>query len=300
MVNEQELEIFVKLFRGRGDCYGSWEGGCVREKLTEETFKSHLSENGPHIGVYPVLPYAEKTLCVWGCSDIDYDGPDDAWLLHDAFMAVDVTSWVEKTRRGYHVWVFADELVEARHMRRMFLAAHKVAELNPKEVNPKQETLAPGQVGNYVRLPYPKGYEATERYIVTRDLRKVDLPEFLERASKSRVSKDVVVSLSEYYTPPTVVYTTAEPTLDMMEAAKRLTPLGRTIFKDGPIVGRDRSTTLTHLAHECRKAGLAPEDALIILEDADTRWGKYLIRGEAGRLELIKLLERAYGHTQSS
>lgn len=299
MVDERELEIFVKLFRGRGDCYGSWEGGCVREKLTEETFRNHLSD-GPHIGVYPVVPFEGKTLCVWGCTDIDYDGPDDAWLIHDALMAVNVPSWVEKTRRGFHVWVFCEELVEAKHMRRMFLAAHKVAELNPKEVNPKQETLAEGQVGNYVRLPYPMGYDATERVIVNRDLSKVGFSDFLERADATKVSKDVVMQLSEYYTPPTVVYAITEPTLDMMEAAKRLTPLGRTIFRDGPIVGRDRSTTLTHLAHECRKAGLAPEDALIILEDADTRWGKYLMRGEAGRRELIKLLERAYGHTQSS
>jgi hypothetical protein len=299
MVNDSDLDRFIKLFRGRGDCYGSWEGGCVRERLTEDVFRQHLAD-GPHIGVYPVVPFEDKTLCVWGCSDIDYDGPDDAWLLHDAFMAVNVTSWVEKTRRGYHVWVFCDELVEAKHMRRMFLAAHKVAELNPKEVNPKQETLARGQVGNYVRLPYPSGYSATERVIVGRKIEKIDLSDFLEMAHGSMVSKDVVIQLSDYYVPPTIEYTAQQPTMDMMEASRRLTPLGRTIFKDGPIVGRDRSTTLTHLAHECRKAGLAPEDALIILEDADTRWGKYLMRGEAGRKELIKLLERAYGHTPSS
>ena len=76
--------------------------------------------------------------------------------------------------------------------------------------------------------------------------------------------------------------------------------LGRAIFRDGPIEGRDRSTTLTHLAHECRKANLHPKDAMSLLEDADIRWGKYLARGEAGRLELEKLLVRAYGHIPSS
>jgi hypothetical protein len=90
------------------------------------------------------------------------------------------------------------------------------------------------------------------------------------------------------------------PSHDMAESARRLTPLGRTIFRDGPIEGRDRSTTLTHLAHECRKANLNPEDALSILEDADLRWGKYMMRGEAGILELQKLLVRAYGHIQST
>lgn len=300
LVNELYLEMFVDLFRGRGDCYGSWEGGCIREPLTHEIFAKHLYD-GPHIGVYPALPLADgRTACVWGCSDIDYDSPDHAWLLHDAFEAAGVISWVEKTRRGFHIWVFTDELVEAKYMRRMFLAAHKVAEINPKEVNPKQEELGRGQIGNYVRLPYPNLNGEQTRRIVDRSLAPIDFARFVPEAHAKRNSKAVVEKLSEYYVPPTVSYSVAEPSHDMAEASRRLTPLGRTIFRDGPIVGRDRSTTLTHLAHECRKAGLNPGDAMMLLEDADTRWGKYLIRGEAGKLELEKLLVRAYGSTQST
>ena len=205
-----------------------------------------------------------------------------------------------RPRRGYHIWVFATELLPAKHMRRMFLAAHQVTGLNPKEVNPKQEKLAPTQVGNYVRLPYPASGLLGERVVVYRDGDTYQLEDFLADAMKSRVTPDVVEKLSEYYTPPVISFSNTQPTNDMLEALRMLTPLGRTIFRDGPIVGRDRSTTLTHLAHECRKANLAPQDAMMILEDADTRWGKYLVRGESGRLELVKLMERAYGHTPSS
>ena len=156
-----------------------------------------------------------------------------------------------------------------------------------------------GQVGNYVRLPYPNDGTG-RRVMVTRDLTPIALDTFLADAFNKYTSADTIIRLSNYYRPPTISYVATLPTHDVTESARRLTPLGRTIFRHGPLEGRDRSTTLTHLAHECRKANLNPEDAMSILEDADTRWGKYMIRGEAGRLELEKLLVRAYGHTPSS
>lgn len=295
---DETLAQYITLFRGRGDAYGSWDGGCVREPLTDQTFRDHLFGN-TFVGVYPCVYYMGETKCVWGCTDIDYDNPDEAWMLHDAFASVGVTSWVERTRRGYHIWVFVTELVLASDMRRMFLAAHQVTGLNPKEVNPKQEKLAPTQLGNYVRLPYPND-NTGQRVMVERDLTPIPMLTFLEEAHKKLVLPETVVRLAGYYKPPVITYTVSAPSYDMAESARRLTPLGRTIFRDGPIEGRDRSTTLTHLAHECRKANLNPEDALSLLEDADLRWGKYMMRGETGRLELQKLLVRAYGHIQST
>jgi len=298
MLTDDIIDGYVTLFRGRGDAYGAWEGGCVKEALNRQHYVEHLT-SGPYIGVYPCVPYRGETMCVWGCTDIDYDGPDDAWLLHDALVAVDVYSWVEKTRRGYHVWVFCPDLIPAKDMRRMFLAAHQVVELNPKEVNPKQESLLPNQVGNYVRLPYPAG--GAERFMVDRQGNPLPLEIFVQTALERRVSGDRVAALAAHYKPPQVdVGALLPPSASLNETVRLLTPLGRAIFRSGPIEGRDRSTTLTHLAHECRKASLNPSDALAILEDADIRWGKYMIRGQAGQKELVKLLERAYGHIPSS
>lgn len=297
-MDSKTIEGFITLFRGRGDAYGSWDGGCVKSPLTQEQFVKHL-EDGPYIGVYPCLPVKGETMCVWGCTDIDYDGPQDAWLLHDALSAVGATSWVEKTRRGYHVWVFCTELIPARDMRRMFLAAHQVTELNPKEVNPKQERLQPTQVGNYVRLPYPGGGALGERQIVARDNQPLTLDSFVESALDTRLSPELVKKLAGFYSPPKVeVSGLLPPSETLSEIVRILTPLGRAIFRDGPIEGRDRSTTLAHLAFECKKAMLNPADALRILEDADLRWGKYMTRGASGHRELEKLMERAYGHTQ--
>lgn len=299
MLSEQLVDDFVTLFRGRGDCYGSWDGGCVREPLTRQHFREHLND-GPHIGVYPAIPHLGRTLCVWGCTDIDYDGPDDAWLLHDALKQVGVQSWVERTRRGYHVWVFTDELVLARDMRRMLLAAHVVTELNPKEVNPKQEELAKGQVGNYVRLPYPR-IGSGQRVIIARDGTDMPFDAFLYQAIESRTPASTIRQVASMYQPPkqqAIEY--GEPNPDLWSSVRQLSVAGRAIFRDGPFEGKDRSSTLTRLVYECRQANLNPADARRILEDADLRWGKYLTRGPSGMVELDKLLVRVYGNIQSS
>lgn len=293
-MNEQTLDNFITLFRGRGDAYGAWDGGCIKQPLTRTVFADHIWGNNP-IGVYCSVPSGNDPFCVWGCTDIDYDNYDHARLLQRTFEAVGVTAWVEKTRKGWHIWIFSSEPVPSRNMRHMQLAAHQVCGLNPKEVNPKQANVTVHQYGNYVRLPYP-ATEPHQRYIVDTAGDRMDIDTFTEHAVAARTDAATVELLAGHYQEPTATeLEIAAPTADMTAAARALTPLGRTIWRNGPIVGRDRSTTLQHLAHECRKAHLAPGDALMLLEDADLRWGKYLIRGEKGRNELMKLLQRAYG-----
>jgi hypothetical protein len=294
------LADYITLFRGRADCYGSWEGGCVRAPLTPEVFWRHLND-GPHIGVYPAVHYNNRSHVVWGCTDIDYDDYDEAKRLQDAFAAVDVTAWTEKTRKGWHVWVFAQELVPAEDMRNMFLACHQVANSQPKEVNPKQTNLAPNQVGNYVRLPYPMGDNAYDR-VVMQDGNRVRLQHFVDSAIDLRCTAAQVADLATYYIPPPQpAVEIAAPSQDITEAMRRLNPLGRLIFRHGPPTGRgDRSTSLASLAHTCHDSGLAASDALSLLEDADLRWGKFMMRGEAGRNELVKIVQRVYGHTPAT
>lgn len=287
---------YAALFRGRIDCYGSWGGGCVKAPVTEQIFAKHLT-TGPHVGVYPLIVVNDVAHCWWGCTDIDYSDYDEARRLQDAFAAVDVRAWTERTRKGWHIWVFADTAVPAEAMRHMFLACHRVARSRPTEVNPKQTHLKNGAVGNYVRLPYPAGDAATERYI-SEDGRRLTVSEFVAEATACRATAQQIADLADYYTPPTppMAVLAAHRCHDMTAAASSLTPLGRVIFRSGPIAGKgDRSTTLARLAYQCYESGISAGDALALLEDADYRWGKFMHRGEAGRLELIKLVQLAYG-----
>lgn len=290
-ITDDIVDDFVLLFRGRGDCYGSWEGGCVREPLTVTRFEQHL--NGTElIGVYPAFNYHDTTVCVWGCTDIDYDNIEHPLAIQAALAAKRVTTWLEKTRKGWHLWCFASELVAAQDMRRMFLAAHQVVDVPAKEVNPKQERLTVSQVGNYVRLPYPGGLE--ERRI-WRDGEQLPLDIFLQEATTHTTPKHVIEELATYWRPPAhEIQMTSPPSHDMTVAASRLSREGQLIFAKGPTPNGDRSLALLRLAHRCAEAGLAPEDCLLLMEDADLRWGKFLTR-TGGAKELHKMIVKAYG-----
>lgn len=300
----QVIDEFVMLFRGRGDCYGSWDGGCVRNPLRHEQFAKHLAE-GPYIGVYPAFNMDGNTVCIWGCTDIDKtDDPKAAHLIRDAFKAVGVTAWIERSAHGFHVWVFANELVSAQSMRRMFLAAHQVVGVPPTEVNPKQEKLLGQQVGNYVRLPYPgvlsKGI--WQRYMVDTLGQSVDVERFVAEALAARTSKADIERLAAKYRPPqrTVQIGGSLPSLGAAEAARALDAFGYVIFRDGPQGHRDRSTALMMLAHRALDNGLSPESAFELLKDADARWGKFSSRGDSGMIELEKLVFQVYGLTPST
>jgi len=294
------LDDYVTLFRGRGDVYGHNEGRCVKEALTIEKFVDHLVGTEP-IGVYPLVPVDGAYSCVWGCSDFDTaDAHRHAMALHEAFSAAGVTSWVEKSRsKGYHVWVFCTSLVSATDMRNMFLAAHQVAGVPATEVNPKQTTLAKGQYGNYVRLPYPNYSDdtATGQRMLTADGSFMTLTEFVASAMATRVTPEMVASLASMYRPPAKSTKTFNDyvfdDVNLLEAMAKLSPLGQVIWRDGPLEGKDRSSTLARLGHVCVSSGLNPSETKAVLRTADQRWGKYHLRHD-GDNEIDKLVVRVH------
>jgi len=174
-------ETFMSLFGGRTDAHGTWEGGSKKSPVSYETFAKHLYGE-ELIGIYPLT---DGSTVRWGCSDIDIDDLDSARNLQVAFGMKSIPSFVEKTVRGFHVWVFANDWIPAPIMRRAFLSAHEVIGLPPKEVNPKQEQV--NGLGNYVRLPYPGGidYIPENRYMLFKqDDKPMTLKEFLESAQE--------------------------------------------------------------------------------------------------------------------
>lgn len=292
------VDQFVTLFRGRADVYGSWTGGCVRKPLTPDTFMSHL-QGDELIGVYPLLPYKASWYCVWGCSDIDVDDIDSARNLQLAFGIKGITSWVEKTRKGYHVWVFADSLLPGAVMRRAFLAAHQAIDYPAKEVNPKQESAGAGY-GNYVRLPYPKAIEGlfnAERVILDDEDKPMNLVDFLNEALNTRATTEQLESIAKLWVPPKRIHVAqSDATVDVRQALHKVGAIPYVIWRDGPMEGSDRSSTLVRLSHKVRESGATPQEALCILRSADQRWGKFYLRPD-GEQELIKIIERSYNIT---
>lgn len=289
------VDQFVTLFRGRADVYGSWGGGCVRKSLSPDKFLGHL-QGDELIGVYPLLPYKSNWYCVWGCSDIDVDDLDAARNLEMAFTIKGIKSWVEKTRKGYHVWVFADSLVSGATMRRAFLAAHQAVNYPAKEVNPKQETPGTG-FGNYVRLPYPnaiQGLYNAERVVLDDNDQPMPLEAFLSEAMTTRATTEQLESIASLWVPPRRVHVAQmEATTDVRQALKRVGAIPYVIWRDGPIEGNDRSSALFRLACKLRDCEASPQDAYTILKSADERWGKFHLRPD-GDQEIAKMIERSY------
>lgn len=181
---------FANLFQGRTDAVGTEAGGCIRlpgEWAVQRAIDLHLGHGGKDaIGIYPMrlFPMAKATgsgefvraedatneaewRVHWGC--IDFDEGEEISLVHarnvrTALQQLGLTSWIERSRsKGFHVWLFADEWVPARTMRRALLAACQLVDAPTKEINPKQEELNDDQLGNYVRLSHPGGLnEITE------------------------------------------------------------------------------------------------------------------------------------------
>lgn len=293
------LDDFVTLFRGRGDCYGSEQGGCVRRPLDRDTFRRHLDGTEP-IGVYPAVPHGTP-FCVWGCSDIDVEDLGSARLLQRTLAQVGVTAHVERSRsKGYHVWVFSAETLPAETMRRALLVAHQVADYPAREVNPKQSDVSAHKVGNYVRLPYPGAFTGTpERRVVLDDNdQPVPLFEFLRYAMDNLTSVELLTQIASYYKEPAKPKPSYDfhmmDDVELDEALRTTSQLARVIWRQGPLEGQDRSTALMRLAHVCFRSGVTPSMTKVIVTDADRRWGKYHLRGDAGVAEIQKIVERAY------
>lgn len=279
------LTDFITLFSGRTDAYGSWEGGCVKEPLSQVHFVEHLA-GIIGIGIYPV---DEHNLTRWGCSDIDVPDLDGVRNLQTALSMKEIVTWVERSRKGYHLWLFSETPLPAPFMRRCLLVAHQVCDYPAKEVNPKQEKVT--GYGNYVRLPYFGGIDSVpqERVVLDNDDKPMALHVFVEQALASRNKPALIERVAELHVAPKPVSIQfGNNTVPTSELRYYMSPYSYKMWENGPLDGSDRSSTLVRLADRLRKDGMRPDEVLNALVDADKRWGKFYSRDDGvHQLELI-------------
>lgn len=192
-ITEQQLELYMSLFRGRTDVYARrWEkegrsgyspayefnwdeflahkgqGGSIKDfenkkllPLTRDIIKKHLI--GQHVvGIYPILPENTSHFIA-----ADFDGEN--WLADSKnFLAVcgeaGLSAYLERSRSGNggHVWIFFSESYPCYKSRQIALElirkAFNVSEFE-KEVSfdrlfPNQDTLSKAGFGNLIALPF--------------------------------------------------------------------------------------------------------------------------------------------------
>jgi hypothetical protein len=289
--NSELAKNFATLFAGRTDAYGSWEGGCIKQPVTQGSFTKHLWGQ-EYIGIYPML---DDSTVWWGCSDIDVNDIDQARNIQLALKLKLIEAWVEKTVKGFHVWVFAKEPVEARVMRRALLAAHAAVKVPAKEINPKQEQAS--GYGNYVRLPYPGALfePCSVRYMMDSSDRPLSLETFVNEAMTYAVTQKDLQPLADAYVPKTPAQFVAKGTPIPVDVAKTiLHPWTLKMFLEGPMDDTDRSTCLVKLAYRLRSDGIPIELAYGLIRTADMQWGKFHAR-EDGEMHLAKIIADVYG-----
>lgn len=192
IITEQQLELYMSLFRGRTDVYARrWEkegrsgyspayefnwdefmthkrrGGSMKDfenkkliPLAKEIVKKHLS--GQHIvGIYPILPDNTSYFIA-----ADFDGENwlkDSKSFLQVCKEVELSAYLERSRSGDggHVWIFFSENYPCYKSRQIALElirkAFNVSEFE-KEVSfdrlfPNQDTLSKAGFGNLIALP---------------------------------------------------------------------------------------------------------------------------------------------------
>lgn len=303
------IEGFAELFQGRTDAYGTDRGGVIRRKPDEDwptwerTVQFHLEDPYTATGVYPMRPHLDpgEHVVRWGC--VDFDGHRDgdvrahAANVQAVLRMCNAASFVERTRsgNGYHVWLFAERWENAPLMRMALLGACQVADAPLKEINPKSWSLGYGQLGNYVRLPYPQGWDTrcTQVMVTEHDV-MIPLDTFVESALSSRVTEDVLNDIARLYQEPPRTFTVPDRVPGTPRGdSHSLSPLAFTIWRDGPRHG-GRSEALYLLSCLMAEDGkLSWHEALDLLIDADQRWGKFMVRPN-GEKTLRDMLTKAW------
>lgn len=305
MTDLETIDRFVELFQGRTDAWGTWDGGSVKYDgwSIHTPLALHLQQ-GPFVGVYPVT---DDNTTGWGCIDIDgKDHPDpdsfdsnwdEMWRiageLQDVLAYKGVTAWLERTKHGIHVWVFAAERVAASIMRNALLVSCEVANYKPKEVNPKQTAVtAEKPLGNYVRLAYPGGLrqQPTDRFVID-EARPLTVQEFCQQAITARTPAKTLEEMAALWVPPAPrggLDLGASTEEDFLVLLPILPMVVRKMLDEGAL--GDRSGTLVRAAKIMASEGFKAQPVLTVLRALDDRLGKFVGRVDRDA-RLIEIVE---------
>jgi len=273
--------LFYELFRGREDVVllDDGNGKPFQHKLEnpeDEDVHGHIANSllydCPSVGIYSLLDGSD---CRWICSDFDDEhAADNAFRLAQCWMSYGITPFIESSKsKGYHVWAFIADWCPGIIARRAALWVHEVANVEAKEVNPKQE-LTDGY-GNCVRLPYWSG-RGEGRMEVYRDIDSQGFgdpytaSEFAHDALSNRVTVNDLKKLAVKWQPP------APPERGEVGAhpaardfSGEVTDLPcRDIFKgNAPVPAGDRDNSLHAVANYMRGSNVDYSEAVQIMTE---------------------------------
>ncbi len=209
-------------------------------RLSLETLRDHLNGHLT-IGVYALNPKTQRSK--WVAIDADYESAlDDLLKLQWELRQDGVEAALEKSRRGAHLWIFADKPLLARDCRIYIYNLARRLKVPVKggaglaegiEVFPRQDVLGPAEFGNAIRGPLGIHRAADRRfwfygadYAVEAQL---DYLERLRKITEAEMSGFIAgLEMPEEFRPrPAIVLPPYDPTrrefriLDFVRASRR-------------------------------------------------------------------------------
>jgi hypothetical protein len=140
-------------------------------RLSLETVREHLI-GSLTIGLYAINPNTQRSK--WVAIDADYAGAlEDLLKLQWELRQDGVEAALEKSRRGAHLWIFAERPLLASHCRIYIYNLAQRLKVPVKggtgladgiEVFPRQDRLGPDEFGNGIRGPLGVHRAAGKRY----------------------------------------------------------------------------------------------------------------------------------------
>jgi hypothetical protein len=131
-----------------------------RRRVSLETIRGHLAGRQT-IGLYALNPNTQR--CKWVAIDADYENAlEDLLKLQWKLRQDGVEAALEKSRRGAHLWIFAERPLLARDCRIYIYNLALRLKVPVKggrglaagiEVFPRQDQLEPEEFGNAIRAP---------------------------------------------------------------------------------------------------------------------------------------------------
>jgi hypothetical protein len=130
-----------------------------RVSLSKEIIRDHL-EGRLTVALYAINPSTQR--CKWVAIDADYSAAlEDLLKLQWELRQDGIEAALEKSRRGGHLWIFAEKPLLAQHCRHYIFALAKRLKVPVKaggladgiEVFPKQCEVPPNEFGNAIRAP---------------------------------------------------------------------------------------------------------------------------------------------------
>lgn len=209
------LTDFSALFSGRLSSFGASSGDRAwteKRPLTEHEYARHLSAQAVtgewSLGLNPLRDDDTVLFAALDFDAKDLSDEDVHAILQRAHDLELPLVWTRSKSNGLHGWLFFEEPVEAAGVRSLLADWGKTLGWSEKqggsskgrgdrffEIFPKQDRLANGEHGNWIRLPWPGGNAATSRRGIALDSAAPSFQLWIATAVQNRITKSTLSRL---------------------------------------------------------------------------------------------------------